>query len=81
MGLKLFKSHCTRNNSTSWGVDPEWAIVESGVDGTHYLGDPAAVFPSGVAMLDGQDLPIRAGRYRVRFNTHIFEYRFEEIGG
>jgi hypothetical protein len=66
---------------TSWGVEPAWAVVDPRADGTHYLGDPAAVFPSGVAMLDGQNLPIRAGRYRVRFNTHTFEYRFEAIGG
>jgi hypothetical protein len=66
---------------TSWGVEPAWAIVSPGADPTHYLGDPAAVFPTGVAAFDGQNLPISAGRYRVRFNTHTFEYRFEAIKG
>jgi hypothetical protein len=81
LGDGMAKFIANGDYSTSWGVKPAWAIVDPRADPTHYLGDPAAVFPSGVAMLDGQNLPIRAGRYRVRFNTHTFEYRFEAIGG
>lgn len=81
LGDGMAKFIANGDYSTSWGVEPAWAIVDPGANHTHYLGDPAAVFPSGVAALDGQNLPIRAGRYRVRFNTHTFEYRFEAIGG
>jgi hypothetical protein len=80
LGDGMAKFIANGDYSTSWGVEPAWAIVDPGANQTHYLGDPAAVFPSGVAALDGQNFPIRAGRYRVRFNTHTFEYRFEAIG-
>jgi hypothetical protein len=45
---------------------------------TFYLGDPAAVFPVGTGVLDGQNIPVRAGRYLVRFNTRTFEYQLRE---
>jgi hypothetical protein len=63
----------------SWGVEPDWAIVEPFRDVTHYLGDPAAVFPSGTAVFDGQNIPVTAGRYRVRFNEYTFEYSFDRL--
>lgn len=65
---------------TSWGVDYSWAVIDPLAHETFYLGDPAAVFPAGTGVLDGQNIPINAGRYRVRFNTRTFEYQFKEIG-
>jgi hypothetical protein len=81
LGDGMAKFIANGDYGTSWGVEPAWEIVEPGADPTHYLGDPATVFPSGVAAFDGQNLPISAGRYRVRFNTHTFEYRFEASEG
>ena len=37
------------------------------------------VFPSGVADFNGMNLPVRAGRYRVSFNSRSGEYSFEEV--
>jgi hypothetical protein len=68
------------NYGTSWGVDYSWEVIDPLVHETFYRGDPAAVFPVGTGVLDGQNIPIRAGRYLVRFNTRTFEYQFKEIG-
>jgi hypothetical protein len=35
------------------------------------------VFPSGTARFNGVNVPVEAGRYRVRFNTQSGDYRFE----
>ncbi len=37
------------------------------------------VFPSGTADLHGMNLPVRAGTYRVSFNSRTFEYRFDDL--
>jgi hypothetical protein len=37
------------------------------------------VFPAGTAHFNGMNLPVRAGSYRVTFNSHTFEYRFDEV--
>ena len=68
------------NYGTSWGVDYSWEVIDPLAHETFYLGDPAAVFPVGTGVLDGQNIPVRAGRYRVRFNTRTFEYQFKELG-
>jgi hypothetical protein len=67
------------NYGTSWGADYAWDVIDPMADPTHYLGDPAAVFPHGAGQLDGQNIPIRAGRYRVRFNIRSFEYQFVAV--
>jgi hypothetical protein len=76
----MAKFVANENYGTSWGVDYSWAVIDPLAHETFYLGDPAAVFPAGTGVLDGQNIPIRAGRYRVRFNTRTFEYQFQEIG-
>ncbi len=63
----------------SWGVEPDWSQIEPFSDPTHFLGDPATVFPTGTAVFDGQNIPVTAGRYRVRFNSRTFEYSFEQL--
>ena len=37
------------------------------------------VFPSGAAAMNGMNLPISGGRYRVTFNSRTGEYLFEEV--
>ena len=44
-----------------------------------YLGVPGEVFPSGIAEFDGLNIPVEPGHYRLRFNTHTFEYAFDRI--
>ena len=68
------------NYGLSWGVEPAWEVIDPLADPTHYVGDPDAVFPAGTGVLDGQNIPVRAGRYRVRFNTRTFEYEFRAAG-
>jgi hypothetical protein len=39
------------------------------------------VFPSGTAAFNGMNLPVRAGTYRVTFNSQTFEYELTELKG
>ncbi len=39
----------------------------------------AGDFPSGVGLIDGANIPIPAGEYKVTFNTITGEYSFEEL--
>lgn len=73
----MVKFLANEDYAISWGVEPDWSKVEPFEDPTHFLGDPAAVFPTGTAVFDGQNIPVTAGRYRVRFNSRTFEYSFE----
>jgi len=73
----MVKFLANEDYAISWGVEPDWSKLAPFVDATHYLGDPAAVFPTGTAVFDGQNIPVTSGRYRVRFNSRTFEYSFE----
>lgn len=75
----MAKFVANQNYGTSWGVDYSWAVIDPLAHETFYLGDPDAVFPTGVGVLDGQNIPIRAGRYRVRFNVRTYEYAFDRL--
>jgi hypothetical protein len=75
----MAKFVANENYGTSWGVQYSWDVIDPLAHETFYLGDPDAVFPAGIGVLDGQNIPIRAGRYRVRFNVHTYEYAFEEL--
>ncbi len=68
------------NYGTSWGVDYAWDRIEPLVHPTFFLGDPDTVFPGGIGRLDGQNIPVRPGTYRVRFNIRTFEYQFVAVG-
>lgn len=72
----MVKFIANRSYGTSWGTPYTWNKIDPLADPTHYLGDPAVVFPRGVGELDGQNIPVEAGRYRVRFNIRSFEYEF-----
>ena len=75
----MVKFLANESYAISWGVEPDWTKVEPFRDTTHFLGDPATVFPTGTAVFDGQNIPVTAGRYRVRFNEDTFEYAFERV--
>ncbi|MDX1380751.1 MAG: hypothetical protein R3233_06505 [Xanthomonadales bacterium] len=75
----MAKFVANENYGTSWGTDYSWAVVDPLAHETFYLGDPDAVFPTGTGVLDGQNIPIRAGRYRVRFNVRTYEYAFDRL--
>jgi hypothetical protein len=61
---------------TSWGAPIAWAHVDPLVNDRAFTGDPDSVFPRAVAEFDGMNIPVEAGRWKVRFNTHTFEYIF-----
>ena len=67
------------NWGTSWGAPISWNHVDPLIDDRNFQGDPGEVFPRGVAEFDGLNIPIRAGRYEVRFNSHSFEYSFTRL--
>lgn len=76
----MAKFVANENYGTSWGVDYSWEVIDPLAHETFYLGDPDTVFPAAIGVLDGQNIPIIAGRYLVRFNTRTFEYQFVETG-
>lgn len=75
----MAKFIANENYGTSWGVDYAWDVIAPLADQTHYLGDPDNVFPAGIGEVDGQNIPIRGGRYLVRFNIRTLEYRFATV--
>ena len=64
---------------TSWGAPITWERVDPLLNDRVYLGVPGEVFPRGIAEFDGLNIPVEPGRYRLRFNTHTFEYAFDRI--
>ncbi len=44
-----------------------------------FAGDVAEVFPDGTAEFKGRNIPVKAGRYRVTFNSQTFAYSFERL--
>lgn len=81
LGEGAIKFLANREWIINWGGKPPW--VASGVAGEGSFSasnvDREAVFPAGRAHLNGMDIPVRPGRYRVHFNTQDFEYRFEPV--
>jgi len=75
----MAKFVANENYGTSWGVEYSWDVIDPLAHETFYLGNPDAVFPTGIGILDGQNIPIRAGRYHVRFNVRTFEYTFDSL--
>ena len=57
------------STSEDYGPANDWA----------FTGDISTAFPHGTALLNGSNIPVRAGRYVVTFNTDTLEYFFEEI--
>ena len=44
-----------------------------------FQGDIAKAFPVGKAQLEGSNIPVRAGRYEITFNTETLDYAFERL--
>jgi len=64
---------------TSWGAPIAWEHVDPLINDRDFTGDPNDVFPRAVAEFDGMNIPVTAGRWNVRFNTHTFEYSFDRL--
>jgi len=61
----------------NWGV-PRDARNLTGTGAQFVFGGNAEdYFPSGTAEIRGINIPVRAGRYRILFNSQTFAYRFE----
>lgn len=44
-----------------------------------FQGDLSKAFPVGKAQLEGSNIPVRAGRYEIMFNTETLDYSFERL--
>jgi len=64
--------------ATDWGAPRSQRESFRSVQ-TAFHGDPAMVFPTGVAEIKGYNIPVQAGRYVVRFSLDTFEYEFVVI--
>ena len=53
---------------------------DGAADEWSFGGDIDDVFPRGKGVLNGTNIPVRAGRYEIRFNTETLEYSFVETG-
>jgi hypothetical protein len=61
----------------NWGAPQPWVGTDVGMSfapGQVALED---VFPQGRGQFNGLNIPVKAGRYRVTFNSRTGEYRFE----
>ena len=60
----------------NWGAPRPWVATSGGFAGQVSLED---AFPSGTAWFNGLNIPVKAGHYRVRFNTRTGRYSFEPL--
>lgn len=81
LGEGAVKFIANRDWTINWGGKRPWIASGAASDGAYAASnvDPDTVFPTGQARLNGVNIPVRPGRYRIRFNTQDFEYRFERI--
>jgi hypothetical protein len=64
----------------NWGASLDFQnFSESRTDLFDFNGNPEAVFPNGRAFLNGANIPVKAGRYRVIFDSRTFDYRFTTV--
>ena len=61
----------------NWGAPRPWVATSGGYEAGQLSLDDA--FPSGTAWFNGLNIPVRAGRYRVRFDTQSGRYSFEPL--
>ena len=72
------KFRADENYSIAWGA--VLALDDFSADRNwSYRGDTDVVFPAGVAQLTGLNIPVKAGRYDITFNSRTFEYSFERV--
>ena len=83
--LELVEGYVKFKANDEWSIN--WgAPFPNIIDAPGYLWSSEQVrvedvFPVGTAHMHGMNLPVRAGSYRVTFNSQTFEYEFEEVGG
>ncbi len=65
----------------AWVVNWGSSVSEAGIGENmwEFAGDVSAAFPTGTASLNGSNIPVRAGRYDISFNTRTLEYSFELV--
>lgn len=63
----------------NWGAPQPWVATDVGMSFAEGQVSLDSVFPQGRARFNGLNIPVRAGRYRVSFNTQTGDYRFERI--
>lgn len=57
------------------GLDTNVSMAGIATDTSHVIRQR----PPGTGALDGQNIPLPAGRQRVRLNIRTFEYRFNRL--
>ena len=57
------------NGEAKFRADSSWTVNWGNID-----------FPSGVGILDGPNIPVDSGEYRVTFNAETAAYNFQAIG-
>jgi len=63
----------------NWGAPRPWVATGSGMGYGAGQVSLDEAFPSGTAWFNGLNIPVEAGRYRVRINTQSGEYSFEVL--
>lgn len=64
----------------NWGASLDLKdFSESRTDYFVFNGNPESVFPTGKAFLNGANIPVEEGRYRVIFDGRSFDYRFTRV--
>ncbi len=66
-----------REWTMNWGAPRPWVATSGGFEAGQLSLEDA--FPSGTAWFNGLNIPVRAGHYRVRFNTQSGRYGFEPL--
>lgn len=65
--------------AVNWGSSVSEAVLGTAADAWSYVGDVDRAFPRGTAILNGNNIPVRAGRYEITFDTDTLAYSFNEV--
>ncbi len=81
LGAGAVKFLANREWTINWGAQSPW--IASDIAGEEAFNastiDRTDVFPANRGHLNGMNIPVVPGRYRVRFSTQTFEYSFEPL--
>lgn len=72
------KFAANRSWTMDWGAPRPW-VASGSFMSFEEQGPADESFPTGTARFKGLNIPVRAGDYRVRFNTQSGEYSFENL--
>jgi hypothetical protein len=73
------KFAANREWTMSWGAPRPWVARGPYMSFDEGVVDRSEVFPTGTASFNGINIPVDAGRYRVRFNTRSGAYSFDRL--